>query len=737
MNNVSNNELELKVRVVKKIYYNSQSSFGVFAVEPLTNTNKVTINNFSNIVIRGVMPELMVNKEYDVIVLESNHHKYGHGYDVIMIKLQRPSTVEEQQLYIRTILRPQYAEAIIAKYPHHKIIDMIKDGSFSYEGIKGIKEAKFQKIKKDLLSNLEMQDIVVELNELKLTPKQAKKILDHFGNAITATSKIKENIYCLTDIHGFGFKTVDAFALKRGDDKYNKNRIIAGIKYLLQQEEQNGHSWIHLDDILKNCVELLKIEQSYIVHAIEEFKHAQQKELYIDNQKVALYRNYFYEKQIKEKLMQLLHSQPNVNIKNIDEKIKKVEDENGVSYTYEQKEAIKLAVKNNVFILNGKGGVGKTFTLKGILKILEQYTHICCALSGKASKVMSAHGLNAMTIHRALGYNGETFTYNENEPLPYDIIVIDEAGMNSNYIMYKLLSAIKAGSKVIIVGDSGQLPPIGSGNVFDDLIKSKAFPMKELTIVQRQAQKSGILSCANIIRDGGQIIESNKFGKYVFGELKDFVVLSEKDRDNIKNKLLLISQKYKNKVKDFQVICGVKERGGLSVKQLNIELQKIFNPEEKPFIERGGYCYKVGDKIIQNGNNYSAGEDGDVSIFNGTIGYIVNIKKDRITGKDQMYIQFEDIDEIICYTGDEIDQIELAYAITCHRSQGSTIPVVLFVVDYGSYTILSKQFVYTGITRAAKGCVLLCENKALRYAIRTDHSGKRNTFLKEMLFKEE
>ena len=715
--------MELKVQVDRKIYYNEDSSFGVFAVKPLTNKDQVQLNRYNNITIRGTMPELFVGKEYNVIVTESNHPKYGHGYDVILVKFNKPTTVEEQQVYIRTILHPRYAEAIIAKYPNHKIIDMIQNDTFDYTGIKGIKKARFEKIKRDLLSNLEIQDILIDLKDLKLTPKAARKILDHFGSAILAVKKIRENIYCLTDIHGFGFKTVDEFALNRGDSKYNKNRIIAGIKYLLIQEEQNGHSWISLETVLKEGEKLLEIDKKYIHDTINELKNNNQNELYINDHQIALYRNYYYEKRIKEMLFDLLRAESTIRIKDIDKKIAEIEQEYGVTYTHEQKNAIHLACENNVFILNGRGGTGKTFTLKAILKILEDYEHICCALSGKASKIMSSHGLNAMTIHRALEYDGKNFTYNEKNKIPYPIIVVDEAGMNSNYIMYCLISAIREGSKLIIVGDSGQLSPIGAGNVFDDLIKSKTLPMQELTIVQRQAQKSGILLCANQIRDGKQILGSDEFGKHVFGELKDFVVLSERNKENIINKVLLISEKYKNRVQDFQVICGVKERGELSVKKLNIKLQQIFNPEKKPFIERHGYCYKVGDKIIQNGNNYYD------EVFNGTLGYIIDVRP----ALNEIYIQFEDKDELVCYKGDDIDQIELAYAITCHRSQGSTIPIVLFVFDYSSYTLLSKQFVYTGITRASKGCIMLCEHRALRYAIRTDHSGKRNTFLKEML----
>jgi exodeoxyribonuclease V alpha subunit len=715
--------MELKVQVDRKIYYNEDSSFGVFAVKPLTNKDQVQLNRYNNITIRGTMPELFVGKEYNVIVTESNHPKYGHGYDVILVKFNKPTTVEEQQVYIRTILHPRYAEAIIAKYPNHKIIDMIQNDTFDYTGIKGIKKARFEKIKRDLLSNLEIQDILIDLKDLKLTPKAARKILDHFGSAILAVKKIRENIYCLTDIHGFGFKTVDEFALNRGDSKYNKNRIIAGIKYLLIQEEQNGHSWISLETVLKEGEKLLEIDKKYIHDTINELKNNNQNELYINDHQIALYRNYYYEKRIKEMLFDLLRAESTIRIKDIDKKIAEIEQEYGVTYTHEQKNAIHLACENNVFILNGRGGTGKTFTLKAILKILEDYEHICCALSGKASKIMSSHGLNAMTIHRALEYDGKNFTYNEKNKIPYPIIVVDEAGMNSNYIMYCLISAIREGSKLIIVGDSGQLSPIGAGNVFDDLIKSKTLPMQELTIVQRQAQKSGILLCANQIRDGKQILGSDEFGKHVFGELKDFVVLSERNKENIINKVLLISEKYKNRVQDFQVICGVKERGELSVKKLNIKLQQIFNPEKKPFIERHGYCYKVGDKIIQNGNNYYD------EVFNGTLGYIIDVRPEL----NEIYIQFEDKDELVCYKGDDIDQIELAYAITCHRSQGSTIPIVLFVFDYSSYTLLSKQFVYTGITRASKGCIMLCEHRALRYAIRTDHSGKRNTFLKDML----
>src|SRR5690606_29491109 len=255
-----------------------------------------------------------------------------------------------------------------------------------------------------------------------------------------------------------------------------------------------------------------------------------------------------------------------------------------------------------------------------------------------------------------------------------------------------------------------------------------------LTIVHRQAQKSGILSTANTIRDGHQINERYDFERKQLGELKDFVLWPVQNKEYLKDIVIDICRAYKNKdVNDFQVITGLKTRGDLSVKKLNVELQKVFNDINKPFIKRGGYEYRQGDKIIQNGNNYEAGERLDLSVFNGTLGRIERIDFDTKSDNHKIWIQFEGIEELVPYQKDELDIVELAYAITVHRSQGSTIKNVLFTFDYGSYMLLSRQFVYTGISRASKACVMLVENAALHHAIRTNHSGNRRTFLNDFL----
>jgi RecD/TraA family predicted helicase len=559
--------------------------------------------------------------------------------------------------------------------------------------------------------------------------------VEHYGTPELVVQKVKSNIYSLCEVKQFGFLKVDAYALNRGDDKENFDRVIAAIQYVLNQEESNGHCWIHKNTLQSKLDELLQINHKRIAEVINGLH--ENINFYCDETRVALYKNYYYEREIKSRLLKLNQATSKLHIRDIDKRIQEIEKSSGITYTDEQKEAIHLATKSNVFVLNGKGGVGKTTVLKGILNVHKDYKHACCALSGKASKIMSNLGLNAFTIHRLLGFDPkEGFKHNEKNKLPYHVVVIDEASMCNIQLMYSVICAVEEGMKLIIVGDSGQLVGIGAGAVFDDILHSHKLPQKELKHVHRQAAKSGILSSANEIREGRQIIDTDINGKQIFGELKDFVLFPMEGKNTVKELAIDVCRTFrdKNNVEDFQVITALKSRGDISVKSLNIELQGIFNDLSKPFIKRGGYEYRVGDRIIQSGNNYEAGENFDISVFNGTIGKVVDLEKARSDKeKDKLFIKFEGIDETICYEKEQIDQIELAYAISCHRSQGSTIPYTLFVFDYSAYMLLSRQFVYTGLTRASKGCVMVCEGRALRHAVRTDSSGKRNTFLLEML----
>ncbi|WP_299847998.1 AAA family ATPase [uncultured Metabacillus sp.] len=728
--------IELKATVIKQRFYNGASMWGVYVFEPTQqDMRKVDLSYNGDFAVSGNCPELFVGKTYDIVIEPSEHPKYGKGYSFVAIKQKKPTSVDEQQAYLRAMLKEKQAEAIIEKYPNHLILDMMKDDTFDYSDIKGIGKPTYDKIKKYLFANLDIQEALVELSELNITFKAMKKLIDHFGDASVVIQKVRNNIYNLCEVSSFGFLKVDQYALNRGDDKENRNRIIAALKYVLDEEAMYGHSWCSVQGLTDKAKELLQIDKRLIHNAID-YVEENDDSFYISGDQIAIKKNYNFEKKSYEYLMDMLNGKVKTKVDNVDERIKQLEDASGFQYTDEQKNAIREAVNNNLLVINGKGGTGKSFTVKGILNVLSNYSYVCCALSGKAAKILEDHGLNSMTIHRMLGVEGNgQFLYKRGNPMPYDIIVLDEASMVNSQLFYSVLSAIKDGGKLIIVGDSGQLPAIGTASIFEDILKSNKLPRQELTIVQRQAQKSGILSTANEIRDGRQINERYNYENKVVGELKDFVLLPVQNKENIQSIILDICNKYKDKdLNEFQVLTGLKSRGDLSVKKLNLELQKIFNDVSKPFVKRGGYEYRTGDKIIQCGNNYDAGEKGEFSIFNGTLGMIEKIdfnKKDE--SKNVVWIKFDNIDELIPYSRDLLDSIELAYAITVHRSQGSTIKHILFAFDYASYMLLSRQFVYTGITRASKGCVVVCENAALHHAIKTDHSGVRRTFLYDML----
>lgn len=723
---------KLRVEVAREMFFNE--SYGVYALYPLEKGHGIKLNNYHNFVASGDTFQLIEGAEYDIEIKEKEDKKYGRGWGFVNVTQDRPVSVAQQQAYVKALIAESYSKALLNHYPTEKILDLFKEDKIDFKNIKGIGEVRYKEIKETLLNNLDIQEAISELSDLQISFGKMKKLVEHFGSPHIVVEKVKNNIYKLCEVDSFGFKTVDGFALNRGDDKRNKNRIIASLIYILKEEEQSGNSWSAKFTTVEKMRELLGIERKTIETVLKNIPSS----VYSDEDRFALKRTYSVEKNIKLKLQKLLESETNIKLSNSSELIAQVEDKQGFKFSEEQLQAINLAIDNNVLIINGKAGTGKTTTLKGILALMDRFNHVACALSGKASKIMSKNGLNSKTIHRLLEWKGKQFTYNKEHPLVEPIIVVDETSMINSHLFYSLVQAIRNGSKLIILGDSGQLAGIGVGAVFRDLVGSNFIPKIELTKVQRQAEKSGILLAANEIRDGNQIISSGDYQRKIIGELKDFVLFPVEDKGGIRRLTEQVAQKFKDKdLFEFQIITGRKSGGDISVKELNNGLQPIYNQKTGESVKSKGYEYFVGDKIIQCGNNYDA-DGGKLSIFNGTLGKILSIHKDvpsktKNIKETLIEIEFEDIKNPITYKLEDMSMIELAYAISCHRSQGSTIKHVLFVFDYSSYMLLSKQFVYTGITRSSEGCVTIAEAGALRHAIKTDVSESRRTFLREFL----
>lgn len=755
------NYIEVKARVSKQLFYNQNNMYGGYSFYPIKTSEEIKLHNiYGNFVVTGNCPLLIEGKEYEFTMKTTWSKKYGNGYQFIAVKQLALDTVPAQQEYLRQLISEKDANTIINAYPNVMIVDYIKEGKVDISNLKGIKTKKLNKIKERLTQFETMSVALVELKDLGITLNSLQRLINHFGSQEMLIHKIKENVYTLCEVELFGFKKVDEYAMNRGDDPNSSFRIKACFEHIIKENGNDGHTWILIDDLIKKSEELLKIDTQRTIDILKELKNEEHTKFYIDDEKISLQLYYHYEKEIKRHLDRLTKTfQSFEEIKDINT----VEEELEITFTDEQKEAIRLSQKNGVFVLNGKAGTGKTTTVRGIIETTPKVDYKACALSGKASKVLDSKGIIASTIHRLLGIgNDGKFLHNENNLLPYDRVILDEASMVNTYLFYSLLKAIPDGSQIVIVGDNSQLPSIGLGAVFDDLLNTNVYPRKELTKVHRQAEKSGILSSANLIRDGYKINGRYDYSQQILGELQDMVLIPLKSREHMFDYVIDIAKGYVEKYgeksfTDFQILTPLKQRGDTSVKKLNVALQEVYNDLDKQYIERGGYQYRQNDKVIHNGNNYNAYAYKDldtykkyswyepeelleddfeddvpienVSVFNGTMGRILYINFD----KKEVLIQFEDTDGLVLYNQQELNKIELAYAITVHRSQGMGIKNVLFVLDYSAYTLLSKQLIYTGITRASERLVLLCENGALHKAIETDLGSTRNTFLKEML----
>ena len=720
---------KIKIIPKKELYYGND--FGVYACEADKDIDIIR-NKYGNFVISGEIPRLALDQEYIVDLQETIHKKYGRTYVVKYIRQELPKTKESQHEFLRLILPVSYAEAIIEAYPDEEnIIELIRTGKLNYEKIKGISHITFARIQNKVNENIEVWEVLDEFSQLGITPKIIKRIIKHFGSPSIAVQKAKENIYCLCDVEQLGFKKVDTYALKNGVEKDSPYRIIAATEYYLQEEEnENGHCWIEKEILIKKVSELTEVDKETVQNIVNNENFNQEKRFYIDDQRIGLYKNYYYESEIAKYISELLKVKNNFVVENINEKIQKIEEEQGFKYTDEQRNAILMAIENNFLVISGRAGSGKTSILKGIIKLLNKYTYQTCALSGKAAqRIIESTGLKSKTIHRLLGYHPEIgFTFNKHNKLTEDIIVLDEASMVNNQLFYNLISAVKTGGKMIIIGDIEQLPPIGAGTILKDLIDSGTVPVIELTQVHRQALKSGILLNANEIRDGKQITQHGEYGNKIVGELADLHLYSRPKGYDIQSEIISLCEKVKDKVNimEFQVIVPMKTRGSISAKELNLKLQPIFNPNTDEGLKRNGYEFKVGDKIIKRGNDYVN------DVFNGTLGIIKWIDlQERKAG-----FEFVGIEKEVVYYQDDLDEIDMAYALTCHSTQGSQFENVLLALDFSAYMLLYRQWPYTGLTRASKKCVFIFENEALRMAIRQNGVVKRNTFLRECLIKQ-
>lgn len=745
---MDNKEYSFVVKPTKELYYSDSSSFGVYTFEtkeemPELDRQVDFLSNETHIytgTMSGRMQKLYVGDEYDVVAKLVFNKKYNkYQYEPISVRSAVPKSEESQNAFLMSILTERQAKILTENYPN--IVEDIMNGNDDVDlsKLQGIGEYTYRKIKEKVINNYVISDILEMLQPLGITLKSIKKLSSFEPNAVLLKKQLIENPYILTRINGFGFKKVDDFAIKINPEiRVSQKRLSAFINWFLTDiGETVGHTWVDKGVLLEAIKDNVSECYDLFSEFYEEDKQAEKPLLYVEGRNIGLKKYYDMERKIVEMLAKASEQEPlTVNEDNIQNGIKRAEEEQGFSLTEEQMNVALDSLNYNVVAISGKAGTGKSSSIRTILSIHKEANHsiACCSLSAKAAKVIEeSTGFPASTIHRLLGSNGiSDFVYNENNPLPFNVIFIDEGSMPSTDIFYKLLSAIRPTTKIIICGDNRQLPPIGYGNTFNDIITHEVVKTFTLTKVLRQAEQSGILSDANNIRDGVNPIGKPEL-KIVTGDLKDMTYMFRDDRDMLNS---LAIKAYMGAIKTYGVddtLIGVPRKSNCvnCTATINEKIQDLLLPDEERYISYGTRKYKLGAKVIQRVNNY------DKEVFNGDIGYIIDIFQEREGNQmvNKFTIEFRSgrDEKQVTYTQGEVEQIDLAYAMTIHSLQGSGYKAVVLIIDNTHYALLDNCLLYTALTRAKEKCLLLAEPYAFKKCIETNKTIVRQTWTKIIL----
>lgn len=738
--------IEIMGTVIKIRYY--KNTWGIIEVEvdqviqgePLTD-------KWGNIICKGEMPQVTEGSSYVINASYVQDPKYGDQYNINRLySAFDGSTANDRskKQFLTSLYPPSIIDSLYNTFEDPFVV-LEKGDAHELVKVKGIGFVKAVSYINKFQANLGLGKIYTELPEYNLTHRMVERLMSRYHSPDLVIQRVKEDPYVMIDeVSGIGWATADKIALAGGIGQYDPRRIGAYLISYLGYCGENGRSWITTDELLGAILDALgeEVPDSAITEAI----HRYQDQLWwnADKTQIGLLSYYNIEKKIAEELIRIRNAEsfiPSDSWKNWSDIITTVEEQNGWKYTEEQITGIHTALQENITLITGMAGSGKSSLVSGILAVLNKYSYVQCALSGRAaSRLSEITGKTGFTIHRLLGYpcydagskNG--FVYHDENPLFYEIYILDEISMVNSLLFYSLLRAIPSGAKLVCLGDHGQLEAIGSGNIAHDMMLSPEIPTIILTKIHRQAEASGIISEAYKVRQGVQIIEKEWAGDSIRGELQDLHIKAYSDMSNTFYEIMKqYSKLYESKQFDLsqlQVIVPVKSKGSASTYLLNNAIQELVNPTDRKKREVVVYSagkptmLREGDKIINTKNNYRT----DPTIYNGNMGIIRKI--DKVDGN--IIVDFFGIGRVEV-SSEDWGSLDLGYAITVHKSQGSEWDHVIVGIDYSGYSLLTRELVYTAITRAKKHCDLITQNSALRYAVINEAVSQKQTHLLYLL----
>lgn len=705
------------------IFASQDNRFTVLKLSPEKLSTQITVT------LNGIAP--LIGQLLEIEGEWVKHPKFGQQFKATTYKTVAPTEISGIEKFLASGaingIGPAMAKKIVAEFGE-KTLEIIAKSPNELLKVPGIGKKTAEKISTSYLEQSELTEIMVWLENHGISNTYAGKIFAKYGSF--AIDIMEKDIYRLfQDIEGIGFLTADKLAFNLGIQREDKRRIISGIDYALMQLCNNGHCCIPEMALVDKTAKILQVNNQIIFTILKERIDNGSLNTEIVGGETLIYPPYLYyaEKKVATRLLQLQQATEPLSEDNLSLFIKVWEKDNQIQLAQKQKEAIKACLHHGVLVLTGGPGTGKTTVIKGILSILKaQGLKIrLAAPTGRAAKRLSeTTGQKALTIHRLLEANNLAqddnlqlgFSKDIDDQLDADVIILDEVSMVDIVLMHHFFNAVPDGCRIILVGDTDQLPAVGPGSVLKDIIRSQKIPAIRLDEIFRQAQTSMIIQNAHIINAGRLPDLRKQYSDFVFYELNDDTSITQKILDLCTKDL---PHEGFDVLKDVQILSPM-HRFLCGVENLNLMLQEQLNPKKnQDELKYSSQTFRVGDKVMHIRNNYQK------NVFNGDIGFIQDVNNEKLT--------VDYFDHIVTYEKNELNELTLAYASSVHKSQGSEYKVVIIPLSTSHYIMLQRNLLYTAITRAKQKVIIIGSKKALMTAIQSNRTQKRYTLLAERL----
>ncbi len=691
----------------------------------------------------GCMPHIHEGEFVRLFGAWTEHRIYGRQFAATAVETRLPNTAESIRMFLSSGLVKGVGEVLAGRIVDtfgEKTFDVIENMPEILAEVKGISPKLAVSISESFVEHVAVKQIIIDLQGVGLSVKQAFRAFERYGAA--AAVLIEENPYrMIEDIVGIGFERADRIAQNLGVERTSEYRIDTGIKHELMCAMNDGHTCLPRAELLRRASKMLGVEESLVEARISAMTLAGDIVQKFVNNTPAVFHIYAHiaETDVARRLYILSKSIPRIAINNPGEAYMKFIGD--VPLSEEQERAVLSALSEQVMVITGGPGTGKTTIIKAIMSIFEMsgITTALCAPTGRAAKrIEQASGREAKTIHRLLEYgmgvdeefdNSARFIRNEENPLEAEAVIVDEASMVDIFLMRSLLRAMSDGTRLVIVGDADQLPSVGPGNVLRDIIKSGAFPVSKLTFFYRQKEGGSIVENAHRVNRG----ENPEF--FITG---DFIFIPGSEPQGVMDRIKkLLTEELPGQydvLSDVQILCPIK-KGLLGVYNINMEIRELLNPRlaSRPEVKVRDTVFREGDKVMQTKNNYGMEWfytddlryfNKGLGVFNGDLGVIVSISHET----KEATVRFDGNRDAV-YAFQELEQIEHAYAVTVHKSQGSEFPVVILPLFSGGGRFLSRNLLYTALTRAMEKVIITGQKSTVEYMVANNRILGRYTTL--------